>query len=285
MRTLHEALDQRVLLADGSLARRLRSLDLDPRRDYWGATDCVEVLNVTRATLVREGHEAFLRAGADVIRTNTLAASPLSLARHGLADEAFAINPCAAQVACEAVDAVPGRGRRRFVLGVVRDQGWEAAPVEIEQAVALQVEALLSGGVDAVALDITPGVGRAPMFLRGARKAKALLGALAPVLLLRGDGTVEFSDHAHGMADGVVRYRHGQTTGSDWLARAIGDERVNLIGGGGTPADTATIDRLLRAASDDGLRPWTAWRRPAVVDEVTPPSSSLTLDPAMMATA
>jgi hypothetical protein len=281
MRTLQEALDRRVLLADGALARQLRQHELDPARDFYGAEGLLEVLNLSRGDLVRDTHLAYLRAGADVIRTNTLAASPLSLAQHGLADSAFYINYAAAQLACEAVDSVPGRGRRRFVLGMVRDQGWDRAPGELEEAVAVQVEGLLAGGVDGVALDITPGAGRAPVFLRGAGKAKAKLHAAAPIFLFHTPMGPSFSARARELADAVIRHRPGRAERGDWLARAVGQEAVNLIGGGASPAETEALDRLLRLEADDNLRPYTAWGRPAVIDEVVPPSSSLHIDPAV----
>lgn len=280
MRTLIEAIDQRVLLTDGSLTRQLRGAQIDVKRDLSGAEDCLELLNLTRAQLVRESHRAYLRAGADVIRTNSLQASPLTLARWELADQAFYLNYAAAELACEAVDSVPGRGRRRFVLGVVRDQGWDAAPKDLEEAVAVQVEGLLAGGVDGIAIDMVPGTGRAPSFLRGAVRAKKKLKALAPVFLQRGHQGVEFSQRALELSDGLIRYRHGGAEKRDWLKAAL-QEEVNLIGGGESPAATARLDRALRAIADDGWRPYTGWNRPAVVDEVTPPSSSLHIDPAM----
>lgn len=284
MRTLIEAIDQRVLLTDGSLTRLLRRAQLNVERDLAGVEDCLELLNLTRAQLVRESHRAFLRAGADVIRTNSLQASPLTLARWGLGDQAFYLNYAAAELACEAVDSVPGRGRRRFVLGVVRDQGWDASPRDLEEAVAVQVEGLLAGGVDGVAIDMVPGTGRSPAFLRGARRAKQKLKALAPVFLQRGHQGVEFSERSLELAEGLIRYRHGGTeikTGRrDWLRAAL-EEEVNLVGGGDSLDATVRLDRALRAISDDGWRPYTGWRRPTVVDEVTPPSSSLHLDPAM----
>lgn len=280
MRTLIEAIDQRVLLTDGSLARRLRGAQPDIRRDLYGVEDCLELLNLTRAPLVREAHRAYLRAGADVIRTNSLQASPLTLARWGLGDQAFYINYAAAELACEAVDSVPGRGRRRFVLGVVRDQGWDAAPKELEDAVAVQVEGLLAGGVDGVAIDLVPGTGRSPAFLRGARRAKEKLRALAPIFLQRGHQGVEFSERSLELADGLIRYRHGGSAKRDWLRAALAEE-VNLVGGGDSLDATVRLDRALRAISDDGWRPFTGWRRPEVVDQVTPPSSSLYLNPEM----
>ncbi|WP_162140968.1 homocysteine S-methyltransferase family protein [Fodinicurvata sediminis] len=281
MRCLHDALDRRVLLTDGSLSRRLRQQDLDVERDLWGAESCLEILNLTRAGMVRDLHEAYLRAGADVLRTHTLAASPLSLEAAGLADHAFYLNHAAAQLACESVDAVPGRGRRRFVLGLVRDQGWDTTPKEIEQAVALQVEGLLSGGVDGIALDITPGIGRGPIFLNGAARARQAVGARAPIFLQGGVDGTGFSDHARAQADGVIVYRPGAPSRGRWLQRAIREEGINLLGGGDTPEDTEELDRLLRLEAEDNLRPLNADLRARLgaIEESEPPSSLIRPDP------
>ncbi|MGO1120787.1 homocysteine S-methyltransferase family protein [Rhodovibrionaceae bacterium A322] len=285
MRTLSDALNQRVLLTDGSLARQLRAQDVNVARDLFGVEDCLEVLNVTRSKLVREAHLAYLRAGADVIRTNALGASPLSLREKGLEEQAFYLNFAAAQIACEAVDAVPGRGRRRFVLGVVRDFGWDVSPKELETAVGLQVEGLLAGGVDAVALDLVPGTGRAPFFLRGARKAKASLEAAAPIYLQCGLDASDFSPRNKELSDGQIRFTPGKGLKADRLAQMIEKDRINLVGGGTAPEDTLQLDRQLRAEAEDGLRPYgAAWRALGVergVEEVTIPSSCLDLDPAV----
>lgn len=275
MRTIIEALDHRVLLTDGSLARQLQGVALNVKRDFYGAEGCNEVLNLTRAPLIRRIHRSYLEAGADVIRTNSLAAGPLSLAPLGLAEETFYINYSAAQIACEAVDSVPGRGRRRFVLGIVRDHGWDAAPAEVAQAVELQVQGLLAGGADGVVLDIVPGVGRAPMFLNGARRARETLKARASIFLQRGHGEVEFSERSLVQADALIRFRHGSAEKTDWLHPAILRDQVNLIGGGASPADTRKLDQMLRAEAEDGLRPRTAWQREGPIDEVDPASSQI----------
>ena len=39
------------------------------------------------------------------------------------------------------------------------------------------------------------------------------------------------------LADGVIRFRHGQAGRANWLEDAILDQRVKLVGGGDTPAD------------------------------------------------
>lgn len=273
MRSLIEALEQRVLLTDGAAARRLRAEALDAKRDFFGAEGVLPILNLTRPELVRRVHEAYLDAGADVIRTNTLGASPLSLAAQGCAEEAFYLNHTAAELAATAVDDRPGAGRRRFVLGVIRDDGWDVAPAEIEAAVALQAEGLLSGGADGITLDILPGAGRAPSFLRGARKAKESLRSRVPIFLQSGPAGPDFSELARSRADGVIRYRHGPVERTKLLRQAIENQGVNLVGGGDLPEDTAALDRQLRSLAEDGFRPYLPAARPAELDEVATPSS------------
>ncbi|HLS68578.1 MAG TPA: homocysteine S-methyltransferase family protein [Kiloniellales bacterium] len=281
MRRLEEAMAERVLLADGAFRRRLRRLPIDTHRDLWGREGRLEVLCLSRPEWVRGLHEAYLRAGADVIRTHTREASPLSLGPAGLEQEAFYLNYVAAQLACEAVDAVPGRGRRRFVLGLVQDQGWNAGPAATEQAIELQVEALIAGGVDGIALDVPPETGRAAIFLRAARKARGFCEVSAPIYLQSPVGPLGHSSRLLQHPDGVIRFQAGNHAHSDWLGRAVEEEGATLVGGGRTPEDTAERDRRLRLLAEDGLRPLhaAARARGARLEESVVPSSSLHLDP------
>ena len=69
-----------------------------------------------------------------------------------------------------------------------------------------------------------------------------------------------------------------------WLETAILKQRVNLVGGGDTPADTATLDALLRSQAEDGLRPATEWHRGEALDQVEPASSTLYPSPKLALT-
>lgn len=281
MRTLTEALDQRVLLADGSTGALLRGHRLDLNRDLYGTTDCLDVLNLTRPRLVRDAHVAFLEAGADVIRTQSAQASPLSLQRLGMADEAFYINYSAAQNACKAVDSVPGYGRRRFVLGIVNDEGWLASPALVERAFAIQVEGLLAGGVDGVAIVPAKAPGRAAMVLRAARRVKQRLYAQAPIFLQRTCTTPELCGPKNPLADAVICYYQELQAGTDSLKTAIRVHQINLIDGGRSPAETRARDQQLRALAEDSLRPVTQWYQDLAVDEIEPASSVLYLEPTL----
>ncbi|HEX6101597.1 MAG TPA: homocysteine S-methyltransferase family protein [Alphaproteobacteria bacterium] len=248
MRMLAEALGRRLLLADAAIERQLRGVDADVARDLFGAAGCMAVLSLTRAKLVRALHEEQLRAGADLIRTNSAEASPLALRRHGLEEDAFAINYAAAQLAAGAVDAVPGEGRRRFALGRLRDGGGEAPPEEIEAAAALQASALLAGGVDGLAIEVSPHSCRAPALLRGAERARAEARSAAPILLLvPAEGPA-----ARARTHPVIRCRE--------LAPEEAAGRPHLLHGveliaGRAAEHTAALDGLLREAAGEEIRP------------------------------
>src|SRR5205085_9178090 len=100
----------------------------------------------------------YLRAGADVIETNTFSATTI-----GLRDTTREINSVAASIAREAADRVSNEtGEQRFVAGAlgplpvtaslspdVNDPGFRAVTFDqIKQSYRDQIDALLAGGVD-----------------------------------------------------------------------------------------------------------------------------------------
>ena len=67
--TLAKAIGERVLVLDGAMGTNIQDLSLTPQDfggiDYEG---CNEFLNVTRPEIIREIHNKFLEAGADIIQ-------------------------------------------------------------------------------------------------------------------------------------------------------------------------------------------------------------------------
>ena len=242
MRSLSEAIGRRLLVADAPIENQLIDAPIDPERDLFGAEGCLAVLSLTRASLVRATHEAQLRAGADILRTNTAGASPLELRRFGLGDDAFAINCSAARLAAEAVAATRETGGHSFALGMVRDLGWEATARELEDAAALQASGLFAGGVDGVAIDVASQRGRAPAFLRGATQARSAAG----IYLFSDHGAPEGNDRA---------LRYLQISAEEARATPSRLRGFNLIGGRGCE-DTAALVELLRELATDGAGPY-----------------------------
>ena len=114
---------------------------------------CYDELNLRSPDLIRDIHRDYVKAGAEVLETNTFGANPLKLAHYGLAAETEAINAGAARLAREAA------GTRAAVVGAIGPLGvriepyGETAIAEAEAAFGQQVAGLLDGGVDGFILE------------------------------------------------------------------------------------------------------------------------------------
>ena len=169
---LESLLGQRILVLDGAMgtmiqARRLTEADYrgarcaDHDHDLKGDND---LLVLTRPDVIREIHEQYLEAGADLIETNTFNATSIAQADYHLQGLVYEINVAAARIARECADAWAARtpDRPRFVAGAlgptnrtasispeVNDPG--ARNVTFDQLVEAYAEAvrgLVDGGVD-----------------------------------------------------------------------------------------------------------------------------------------
>src|SRR3989454_1144351 len=76
---------------------------------------CYDELNLKQPKLVQEVHEAYVRAGAEILETNTFGANPVKLGSYGLADDTEKINQAAAELARR---AAAGRARVADAVGV-----------------------------------------------------------------------------------------------------------------------------------------------------------------------
>lgn len=115
---LLDALRDAVLLCDGGFGARIQAMALDVERDFLGKENCTEVLLLSRPDIVRAIHLGYYEAGADMVETNTFGASPITLAEFGLADQAFALNKVAVEIAREAAEQFSD-GRHRWVVGSI----------------------------------------------------------------------------------------------------------------------------------------------------------------------
>jgi methionine synthase / methylenetetrahydrofolate reductase(NADPH) len=141
-----QALEARVLVCDGAMGTQLYAKGVFINR-------CFESLNISQADLVRSVHKEYLRAGADVIETNTFGANRIKLRAFGLSDSVRPINLAGARLARSVV------GDKAYVAGAigplgVRVEPWGKTGVdEAEQFFKEQAEALLEGGVDLFMLE------------------------------------------------------------------------------------------------------------------------------------
>ncbi len=113
---------------------------------------CFESLNLTHPGLVADVHGEYLKAGADVVETNTFGANRMKLRAFGLGDQVAEINRAGAALAHQAI-AKAGRQPDAYVAGAIGPLGVRVEPwgkTGIDEAEAMfreQAQALLDGGV------------------------------------------------------------------------------------------------------------------------------------------
>ena len=125
--TLSELLRERILVLDGAMGTAIQR-DRPDEAGYRGErfadhpSDLVgnnDLLTLTQPQIIRTIHEEYLRAGADVIETNTFNANAVSLADYGLEELAYELNFESAMLARAAADAVASQDRPRWVAGAL----------------------------------------------------------------------------------------------------------------------------------------------------------------------
>src|SRR5215207_11603050 len=141
-----EALDRRVLVCDGAMGTMLYGKGIFLNR-------CFDELNLTQPDLVLEVHQGYVRAGADVIETNTFGANRIKLGAFGLADKVHAINLQGARIARHAAR------ENAYVAGAIGPLGIRIEPWgktgadEAETYFREQAAGLFEGGVDLFILE------------------------------------------------------------------------------------------------------------------------------------
>lgn len=147
MADLRELLgDGRVHVLDGAMGTMLYARGVF-------VNVCYDELNLSHPRLVADVHEQYIRAGAEVIGTNTFGANPVKLASYGLEQRASEINERAASIARETA------GGRVLVVGAVGPLGVRVEPLgptsleEAREYFRVQAAGLASGGVHGFALE------------------------------------------------------------------------------------------------------------------------------------
>jgi len=136
----------RILVFDGAMGTMLYAKGVYINR-------CYDELNLSSPDLVREIHAEYIRAGADIIETNTFGATAHKLQQYGLEGNLHEINAIAARVAREAA------GDRAYVAGAIGPLGLRIEPYgptsydEARDLFKAQAVALLEGGVDLFCLE------------------------------------------------------------------------------------------------------------------------------------
>ncbi|HEY3180441.1 MAG TPA: homocysteine S-methyltransferase family protein [Casimicrobiaceae bacterium] len=166
---------QRILILDGAWGTMIQVRKLG-EADFRGPAACGlhdhagdlkgnnDILVLTRPDVVRDIHDAYFAAGADITETNTFSSTRIAQADYGLQNRAAEMNRAAARIARECADRWTARtpDKPRFVAGAlgptnrtasispdVNDPGKRNVSFdELAAAYGEAIEALAEGGAD-----------------------------------------------------------------------------------------------------------------------------------------
>ncbi|MDH3305352.1 MAG: methionine synthase [Gammaproteobacteria bacterium] len=224
---LMRSLDERILLLDGAMGTMIQSYGLseddyrgerfaDFGHDLKGNND---LLSLTRPDIIRDIHNQFLDAGADIIETNTFNSNAPSMADYGMEPLVAELNAAAARIARECADAHAARtGVTRYVAGVlgptnrtasispdVNDPGFRNIKFdELAETYQTAANALIEGGVDFLMIETIFDTLNAKAAVVGLRRSFRATGIELPVMI---SGTI---------TDASGRTLSGQTTEAFW---------------------------------------------------------------------
>ena len=171
-----------VLVADGATGTQLQKAGLPV-----GAPSELWVLENPEG--VRNLHRSYVKAGSEVILTDTFGGTRVKLDKNGMGEKVVEINRKAAQLAREAI------GENGIVLGDMGPTGALLEPLgslsqeNAVKAFAEQAGALAEGGVDGILIETMSDLNEAIAAVKGARQATTL-----PVLV-----TLSFDSHGRTM--------------------------------------------------------------------------------------
>lgn len=223
---LPEILRQRIAVLDGAMGTMIQQYKLteadyrgdrflDHHKDLKGNN---ELLQLTRPDVIREIHEGYLKAGADLIETNTFGATTVAQEDYDLAHLAREMNVEGARLARSVAQQYSTPDKPRFVAGAigptprtasispdVNDPGARNVDFEaLRQAYYEQAEALLEGGSDVFLVETIFDTLNAKAAIFALDELFENTGERLPIII---SGTV---------TDASGRILSGQTVGAFW---------------------------------------------------------------------
>ncbi|TKE96331.1 methionine synthase [Vibrio kanaloae] len=170
-------LKQRILLIDGGMGTMIQDYKLE-EHDYRGERFAEwhsdlkgnnDLLVLTQPNLIKDIHEKYLEAGADILETNTFNATTIAMSDYDMEGLSEEINFAAAKLAREAADKWTAKTpeKPRFVAGVlgptnrtcsispdVNDPGYRNVSFdELVEAYSESTRALIKGGSDLILIE------------------------------------------------------------------------------------------------------------------------------------
>tara|TARA_Y100000991_G_scaffold192095_1_gene159432 strand:+ start:1008 stop:2003 length:996 start_codon:yes stop_codon:yes gene_type:complete len=167
---INSIIKSKVLVLDGAMGTMIQKLNFD-ESDYRGERfkdyDILlkgnnDLLSITQPEAILDIHKAYLKAGADIIMTNTFSSTPIAMADYEMESLVYDLNFESAQLAKKAVLEYDSKEKPRFIAGSIGPTNKTASmspdvnnpgfrEVDFDDLVDSyfqQISALVEGGVD-----------------------------------------------------------------------------------------------------------------------------------------
>ena len=270
-KSLLSRLKEGILIADGAIGTMLLNGGL-------GTGECPEEWNVSHRKEVKAIHEAYLRAGCNLILTNTFGGNGFKLRRFGLENRSDELNLTGARIAKEAInqamldtkdltgqvsDTLGGCSDARpiFVLGDVGPTGEFMEPVgsvkpeQFYQVFKEQILALIEGGIGAVIIETMSSLEECQTAVRAAKENTNL-----PVIV-----SMSFDPGKRG-------FRTMMGVDIRTMVKGLSESGADVIGtncGGIGLEEMAEVIKEMRTLTDKPLMAQPNAGKPALVDGKT----------------
>lgn len=186
---LLDAVNHRVVIADGAMGTMLQGRELSLEDDFLGLEGCNEILNHTRPDVLADIHDAYFATGIDAVETNTFGANWSNLSDYGIDDRIEELARKGAEIARERAEAAEKTdGRMRWVLGSM-GPGTKLPSLGhtsydyLKQTFALQAEGLIDGGADAFLIETSQDLLQTKAAVNGCKQAIVTRGIRLPIFV------------------------------------------------------------------------------------------------------
>lgn len=155
--SIKDIIGKRYLILDGAMGTLLQSCNLK-ESDWNGKIGCNEILNITRPDIIKNIHLDYLKAGADITKTNSFGALPWVLEEYNLQDKTYEIAKKAAQNAKEAKSELNLSNEAKFIAGSIGPGTKLPSLGQIDfdtmhSGYCTTASGLIDGGVDVILLE------------------------------------------------------------------------------------------------------------------------------------
>ncbi|MEJ2141607.1 MAG: methionine synthase [Gammaproteobacteria bacterium] len=175
MSNLEKILKERILILDGAMGSLIQTYKLDEagyRGERFADWHCDvkgnnDLLVLTQPQIIKDIHKAYLKAGADIVETNTFNSTSISMADYEMEELVYEINVEAAKIAREACDEFATSDKPRFVAGVlgptnrtasispdVNNPGFRNISFDqLKESYSESLQGLIDGGADIILVE------------------------------------------------------------------------------------------------------------------------------------